>query len=307
MTPARGPAPRRALAALAVCLVAGCAPTPDPTPAPATASPTAAVPGSSTRPAVTAPSAAPATDATLRRDFTALQRRVPAQVWVAVAGAGEPLLLGTERAVPAWSTSKVPLAVAAREHAGGRPSAALDSDIRLAITVSDNAAAERLWARLGTQTQASARVEAVLRRHGDAVTQVPTTRQRAAYTTFGQTHWNTTNQVVVLRDLSCSAEGGEVVGLMRQVGGDQRVGFGADPKAAIKGGWGPDPQGRYLARQIAVVTRGSASYAVAVVAVPRDGRFDTGLAALDQVAAWLTPRLGDVGPGYRCPLRSPGQ
>lgn len=307
----RPPPRRRTLAPALTVVVAGavaaaCAPAPRDDDSASSAPRVTASPSAS--PATRAPTATPTPvpDPRLRTGFASLQRRVPAQVWVAVAGAGAPVVLGREQAVPAWSTSKVPLAVAAREQAPAGEDGGLDSDIRLAITISDNGAAERLWSRLGSQTEASQQVEEVLRRHGDAVTQVPTTRRRAAYTTFGQTQWAVRHQVAFLRDLSCDPEGAEVIGLMRKVGGDQRVGFGADPKAAIKGGWGPDPQGRYLARQIAVVGSSRSSYAVAVVALPNNGRFDTALSALDEVAAWLTPRLGQVGPGYRCPLTSPG-
>ena len=63
---------------------------------------------------------------------------------IAVAGGGTVFAAGMTDPVAAWSTAKVPLAIAA-ERAG----VAEDSTVTQAITYSDNAAADSLWEALG--------------------------------------------------------------------------------------------------------------------------------------------------------------
>ena len=59
-------------------------------------------------------------------------------------GAGAPQVAGDLVADVAWSTSKVPIAIASVRATG-----AADANVNAAITVSDNAAAEAMWASLG--------------------------------------------------------------------------------------------------------------------------------------------------------------
>ena len=72
---------------------------------------------------------------------------------------------------------------------------------------------------------------------------------------------------------------------MRRVVPEQRWGLGAlGADVELKGGWGPDPEGRHLVRQMGIV---GGVLAVALAAVPTDGAFESGTAILDQLAEWL--------------------
>ena len=71
---------------------------------------------------------------------------------------------------------------------------------------------------------------------------------------------------------------------MRGVVPDQRWGLGVlGEDVELKGGWGPDPDGRHLVRQMGIV----GSLAVALAAAPGDGSLESGTAILDRLARWL--------------------
>ena len=63
----------------------------------------------------------------------------------------------------AWSTIKVPLVIAAMRKQNTGP---VTAPMTAAITESDNAAAESIWAGLGDPDNAATQVEAVLRETG---------------------------------------------------------------------------------------------------------------------------------------------
>ena len=123
----------------------------------------------------------------LARGFGAVAAQVGVPVGVALAPVGRgdsrPIMLGDNTPQVAWSTIKVPLAVAAERQNG--PSTAESN----AIINSDNASAEALWSSLGSDAVAARKVTAVLREGGDTQSTVPAQRLRAGFTVFGQTVW----------------------------------------------------------------------------------------------------------------------
>lgn len=256
------------------------------------AEPTADLPGSTPPPpAVTAvntplPPAIPADPVSrvdLRQSFAEVAEQIPGEVSVSVmSGSGAQTFGGTVTG-PAWSTIKVPVAIAALRAA---PAAAADylSD---AITRSENAAAESLWALLGTPTDAAQAVELVLHDVGDTATTVQSERIRAGFTAFGQTDWATPAQAAFAWQLPCVSTSGEVITEMEQIAPEQRWGLAGDDGAAAKGGWGPAPDGSYLVRQLALLRGPAGSIGVAMAATPDDGTFQSGVAALDQLADWV--------------------
>src|SRR4051794_29666211 len=97
----------------------------------------------------------------LAQSFAAYGAPLPGTVGLAylpVGGKGVVTLGDWTRGV-AWSTSKVPLAIAALRAARE----AAEPYVTEAISRSDNAAAERLWSMLGPPAAAAVAVEAVLR------------------------------------------------------------------------------------------------------------------------------------------------
>jgi hypothetical protein len=197
--------------------------------------------------------------------------------------------LGTLHEGVAWSTIKVPIALAVEARSGGRPTAAMQALLAQAVSASDNSAAEALWAGLGSPAAAAATVHSVLAASGDTLTTVETQVLRPGFTSFGQTDWPLAAQQRFIAGLPCLANSRPVLSLMRQVVPDQRWGIGTLPfETQFKGGWGPDPDGRYLVRQMGIVRLSNGRFLAASIAtMPADGGFATGTANLSQIAQWL--------------------
>lgn len=252
--------------------------------------PARVVPGSS----VAAPEPA-RTD--LTASFAELRSWLHAGVGVAVRAVGDEtgdaMTFGDWASGPAWSTIKVPLAIAGlRQQDSGQGT----PEMTTAITRSDNAAAESIWAGLGEPATAGAAVEAVLRATGDP-TAVQTRKVRPEYSAFGQTEWSLANQTRFLASAACDPADQPVLQLMGQVEDSQKWGLGAIPGSRIKGGWGPSPEGRYLVRQIAVLPTPRGSTAVAMAVEPESGEYADGVAGLTELAGWIRAHIEAVPSG----------
>ncbi|SEH48074.1 hypothetical protein SAMN04489835_0304 [Mycolicibacterium rutilum] len=242
-----------------------------------------------------APLPAPATDA-LTADFAALQERLGGEIGITVAPAGgnsPGVSFGPWTTGAAWSTSKVPVAIAAFRYDGlTEPSQAMTA----AITHSDNAAAEAMWSGLGDPRTAADAVDAVLREYGDP-TVVQSQRVRPGFTAFGQTQWALTDQAHFAAAALCDPRNAPVVGLMGQISGDQRWGLGVIDGSRFKGGWGPTEAGGYLVRQFGLMPTPTGTAAVAIAVQPGSGSFGDGTAAMTEIASWLASHAADVPSG----------
>lgn len=179
----------------------------------------------------------------------------------------------------AWSTIKVPLAVAALR---GDPG--LTAQMQQAVTASDNAAADALWSSLGTPEQAASAVQGVLAEAGDTQTTVPAEKRRAEFSTFGQTDWTLEAQTTFARGLQCLDGAGPVLDAMGQVVAGQDYGLGRFDGALFKGGWGPSDDGSYLVRQFGLVPADDGTLVpVAVSATAADGSYESAQGVLDRV------------------------
>ncbi len=233
-----------------------------------------------------------------RASFAALARELPGAEGVAVTSGGEVLRLGALRTGTAWSTAKVPVAMAAI--ADGSAGSA---DLTAALTASDNAAAERLWAGLGLPTTAARLATAQLRTGGDGRTVVQTRRLAGPrFTAFGQTGWRLDDQARFALGLECSVPGRRALAVMRRVVPAQRWGLGTlSGFSAFKGGWGPGirpgrVRSRWLERQFGVVTVGGRRLAVALASTAPD--HTAGPRALTRLAAWVAAHA-DAVPGSK--------
>jgi hypothetical protein len=227
-----------------------------------------------------------------RTSFEELESTIPGEVGLALSplGTGQPIEeLGTLRSGVAWSTIKVPIALAVEAEAEVRPTRRERALMVEALTVSDNPAAEALWASLGSPEAAAAAVERILASAGDTATRVETRIVRQGFTPFGQTQWLLAAQVRLMAALPELPYSGPIRDLMRRVVPEQRWGLGAFGKdAELKGGWGPDPEGRHLVRQMGIVNLcGGPQVAVAMATIANDGTEESGIANLDLVASWL--------------------
>lgn len=221
---------------------------------------------------------------------TDLQDMASPDTAIAVAGVGST----QEVNVPAWSTIKVPLSIAAVRD-GSADMGALTS----AITVSDNAAAEQLWEGLGQPEGAAEKVERVLS-EGGVQTQVNAQVTRPGFSAFGQTMWTTEGQATFASHLQCLEGAQAVVEAMGSIAGGQNYGLGQISGALYKGGWGPNESGVYGVRQFGLLPRGDGTLAaVAIAAVSPDGSYESGQAQLNQLAQKLSERAADL-PAAEC-------
>jgi hypothetical protein len=248
---------------------------------------------------VTTPSTKPPNPTALATDFAHLQTQLHAKVGIVLrpvgAGSTAPVTLGKWSSGAAWSTSKVPLVIAAmRQQNTDQVTQAMIA----AITESDNQAAESIWEGLGDPVTAATKVEAVLRATGDPTT-VQWKKIRPEYTAFGQTDWSLTNQALFLSAAACDPRDQPVLNLMGRVESEQQWGLGVLPNTKIKGGWGPSVSGRYLVRQIGILPTSKGLTVVAVAAEPDSGSFHDGTQDVTEIAQWLQAHL-DALPAAQC-------
>ncbi len=227
---------------------------------------------------------------TFDTSFDELSRAVPATIGLAVASAGAAPVasLGAWSTGVAWSTIKVPLAIATLRAGVGSRELVAD-----AIIQSDNAAAEELWSQLGDPAEAARQVRAVIDDAGDATTTVESRRLRPGYTAFGQTQWSLARQAQFAARLPGIPDASSIVELMGNLCADHCWGLAAKGFAA-KGGWGPGLAGDYLVRQFAIVPIEAGHVGVAVAAQAHDGVFETGVDVLEKLADWLVDHLAGL-------------
>lgn len=244
---------------------------------------------------------------TLNSGFVTLQRSMrgplAGQVGLALApiGTDRVISMGTLKTARAWSTLKVPIALAAQRKYGS--SIALKED--KAITLSDNDAAGDLWGSLGGGRVSVGAVTAVLREGHDARTRVSSEADRPpSYP--GYTPWALVDQARFGAHLPCMAGSDDVIRLMSEVAPNQQWGIASTGHnqgaiTAVKGGWGPatDASPAYVVRQLGIITTTRGQVAVSMAALPASGRFDDGTKMLTQIGNWLGRNLAQL-PFGRC-------
>jgi hypothetical protein len=237
--------------------------------------------------------------------FAALAGRLGGVVGLAVAPLGEGPIqtFGSFQAGHAWSTMKVPVLATLLlddEQSGRALGSAERSDASLALEQSDTAAAEALFRVLekhhGGLHAASAAVQETLAAAGDQNTTINTAPNGQGFTTWGQSVWPNSGEVMFFRSLArgcllAPADTEYVLGLMRNVIPSQRWGAGeagypSSAEPAFKAGWGPESGGGYLVRQTAIVGAGDRGYVMSMIALPSGGSFSEGVGMITEVARW---------------------
>ncbi|MFT4201385.1 hypothetical protein [Gordonia sp. (in: high G+C Gram-positive bacteria)] len=206
-----------------------------------------------------------------------------------------PIVIGDAAPQVAWSTIKVPLAIAAERKKG-----AMMPQTVAAISASDNDAAQALWNSLGTNEEAAAAVTRVLREAGDTKSVVPSTQKRPPYTIFGQTSWSAASAARFTAGMACLPDSARVRQLMGRVDANQQWGATTmKTPVEVKGGWGPGVSGGYVVRQNALIThRDGSQTAVAMVTFGPGTTMESGTAALNHVGAWLSAQSKNLPRGY---------
>lgn len=269
------------------------------------APPTAAVVAASDAPAPTVEATATGTptDACRLSDVAGAWQARFASVEAARGGAlgasvvtahGRVIELGTWRTGAAWSTAKVPLAIAVTRADGGQLSPSDGVAVSAAIQRSDNDAAATLWQRLGSGTASATAVQDVLRDAGDGRTTVPPAPPRPGYSAVGQTQWSLTDQASFALRLTSLRGSDATLAAMRDIAPEQRWGLGRlGVVSAFKGGWGPGEDGGYLARQFGVASSSGGPAGVAVAARTAGG-FGDAIAGTDAAAGVVAQVLAEL-------------
>lgn len=186
---------------------------------------------------------------------------------------------GDNRPEPAFSTMKVPLAIAAL-----RQSQAFYPDAEAAVTRSDNPAAHRMFGQVP-----AASYEGVIREAG-ARTTTPAGYQMG-------TLWTTSDQAEFASGLRCVAGHEPVLDMMGRIVDYQHWGLGRIGGARYKGGWNYH-EGGHLARQFGLIPGPNGDIAVAITAHSPKG-YEGSFAMLDELADGLSAMRGDL-PTSRC-------
>jgi hypothetical protein len=245
--------------------------------------------------------------------FSELASSLPGEAGLAIGppGSGTAATAGSLTTGSAWSTSKVPVALRVLQEVGGPSglSPTQDDEIRSALTASDNEAALELFGDLeaahGGPSGAAAAATEVLAEAGDTTTQISSVG-RDGFTPFGQTEWSLELQELFMSRLAAGCIGSAasseyVLGLMGEVSSDT-WGLGSTGlPARWKGGWGPGTDGRYLARQMGVLSVGDGEAVVALAVLPDDGSFETAQSMATSVAQWAAEKASVfAGPAEGC-------
>jgi len=186
---------------------------------------------------------------------------------------------GDTRPEPAFSTMKVPLAIAAL-----RQSQAFYPDAEAAVTRSDNPAAHHMFGQVP-----AAGYEGVIREAG-ARTTTPAGYQMG-------TLWTTSDQAEFASGLRCVAGHEPVLDMMGRIVDYQHWGLGRIGGARYKGGWNYH-EGGHLARQFGLIPGPNGDIAVAITAHSPKGH-EGSFAMLNELADGLNAMRGDL-PTSRC-------
>ena len=245
-------------------------------PAASSAPPAASsAPASSSEPSAAAPSS----------DVQAVLDRIVAEhgdVGIAVSDGTTTIEAGRTAPEAAWSTSKVPVLIAAN-----RMGAADSQLVSSAITYSDNEAAKAAWAGLEEGTAGAQAAQSVIAEAGDTATQVQSQVTRPDFTAFGQTMWSVGNQAKFMAGVRCVEGAQPIIDAMGVADPAQAYGLRTLPGALMKGGWGPSPAGSYDVRQMGIVQLGGHDVAVALIASSPDGQYASTQTVLTSMAEAL--------------------
>ena len=245
-------------------------------PAASSAAPAASsAPASSSEPSAAAPAG----------DVQAVLDRIVAEhgdVGIAVSDGTTTIEAGRTAPEAAWSTSKVPVLIAAN-----RTGVADSQLVSSAITYSDNEAAKAAWAGLGEGTAAAQAAQSVIAEAGDTATQVQSQVTRPEFTAFGQTMWSVGNQAKFMAGLRCVEGAQPIIDVMGVTDPAQGYGLRTLPGTFMKGGWGPSPAGSYDVRQMGIVQLGGHDVAVALIASSPDGQYASTQTVLTSMAEAL--------------------
>ena len=202
---------------------------------------------------------------------------------VAVSHADGVDVAGLKGENSAWSTIKVPIAIAASQ-AG----TATDWLIDASIAQSDNPSTTELWNTLGGDIRAAHAVEQVMwRAGGPGNVRYAVTHYEGG--PFGNSVWTLESQAAFAEQLPCIDDAEKVYASRGEIAEWQDDGIGRLDGARFKGGWSEeeihDGEYAYTYRQFGTVPAGADGIVgLAVLAHPEDGAHETAAEMLDDLA-----------------------
>lgn len=240
-----------------------------------------------------------AMDPELADEVEAIAKRFDGEAAIALAVPGAtskdgPVSAGEVSDVAAWSTSKVPVAIAS-----SRDNEWVADLVPTMISESDNDAAETLWVAMGGPNDAAAAVNEVLAEGGDVTTEFD------AMVAPGDTPWELEDQAAFAANLSCIDGAEPVLEAMGEIVDYQSYGLGQIDGARFKGGWGPDDEGGYLSRQLGTIPVEGGVVGVAIAARPEDATDETGREMLDALAEAIAGHAPRGGECETSPVKAP--
>ncbi|KAB1552771.1 hypothetical protein F7232_03275 [Corynebacterium sp. 319] len=198
---------------------------------------------------------------------------------------------------PAWSTIKVPIAIAALQH----DPATIDR-VQPTIEWSSNEDAEALWFSMGNQAQAGEAVEELLHTTESAADLDKIPAHFTDAQAFGAVNWSLSEQVSFANQMWCVPEAEPVLESMANIAEEHRWGLGRIDGARFKGGWGPDDEtGVYTARQFGVIPVPGGWAPVALSATAEDGTEGSAQEILNEMADKLNALKDRLAPSACVP------
>ncbi|MBQ6130429.1 hypothetical protein IJI72_01945 [Candidatus Saccharibacteria bacterium] len=209
---------------------------------------------------------------------------------------------GSYTGARAWSTIKVPLAIAAiqknastgsvTEPYGTSCSGPLSTAVQTAITRSDNCGAWWLWQALGgDNSSAAATVTDILRAGKDTTTSVNGTGDGTSLTS-GKTNWSLVNQALFAANMPPINGASTVMTHMKnQSGDDSTHGLNTWSSSMSKGGWGSD-----ATRQFGIIKLSSGKCSAIAIGTNVASDFNV----LDKIAEKIKAHESEL-PSGTCP------
>ena len=228
--------------------------------------------------------------AQMEKSFAALQHSLHGPAGFAIASNGRVWSTGKKQIDFAWSTSKIPVTIAALKVDKSEHMIMRAHD---AITISSNSEAHAMWEMLGGYEKSAAAVTEVLRAGGDNNTVV-----NYEDNNFGLTPWANSDAAIFADHLPCMDDALNVYSLMGAVHESHRWGLGTIKGVHFKGGWGPVDTG-YIVRQMAVIPAGDGQFfGISIMVESKSGQI-RGQDDLTTIANWLKKYISQI-PAHSC-------
>lgn len=203
------------------------------------------------------------------------------EVAISIWDGEKEIVSGDLRSLSAWSTEKIPIALASLEHCAF-DDVVKEQLITSAITYSDNNSTDMLYSCLDGYASASELVSEVIGRSGADVYMDPI---------WGESQWPVSSQAHFAYYLSSLPEDNIVIESMANVVPQQSWGIGEIEGMHFKGGWSDSKKdGSYQNRQMGFITIEDKTYGIAIAARSEIGSMMDTIDALNRlgqmVASW---------------------